>query len=203
MIAALNPEKLTRGAAMSSQLIRPFFYFVFPVTFWSKSWVNMQCLQSELQVHHASTQVNIKAGSLRKISQSVCSEPGAYLQVGKDGLFSTYVSLNCQTKSQHGSVVCRLKVVGNVVKGTYLWRNQDPFDSLVPEIAKVHRWPSCEVNGLILVWFHCEGKEPEWTVPEQEEITSGQWVYRGRTEHFINAHIQVGADVCETILQTF
>lgn len=81
-----------------------------------------------------------------------------------------------------------------MVKGKYLWRNRDPFDSLVPEIAKVHRWPSCEVNGLILVWFHCEGKEPEWTVPEQEEITSGEWVYRGRTEHFINAHIQVGAD---------
>eukprot|EP00066_Takifugu_rubripes_P010520 XP_003978421.1 PREDICTED: cholesterol desaturase daf-36-like [Takifugu rubripes] len=65
-----------------------------------------------------------------------------------------------------------------------------PYAEKVPEIAKLHRWPSCEVNGLILVWFHCEGKEPEWTVPEQEEITSGKWVYRGRTEHFINAHIQ-------------
>lgn len=171
------------------------FYFVFPVTFWSKSSVNMQCLQTELQVHHASTQVNIKTGSLAEIIHSVCSEPGAYLQVVKIGLFSTYISLNCQTKNQHGSIVCCLKVVGNVVKGKYLWRNRDPFDSSVPEFAKVHRWPSCEVNGLILVWFHCEGKEPEWTVPEQEEITSGKWVYRGRTEHFINAHIQVGANM--------
>lgn len=153
----------------------------------------MQCLQTEVQVHHASTQVNIKTGSLTKFIHSVCSELGAYLQVVKIGLFSTYVSLNYQTKRQHRSILCRLKVVGNVVKGKYLWRNRDPFDSLVPEIAKVHRWPSCEVNGLILVWFHSEGKEPEWTVPEQEEITSGKWVYRGRTEHFVNAHIQVGA----------
>lgn len=61
----------------------------------------------------------------------------------------------------------------------------------------VRRWPTCEVNGLILVWFHCDGKEPEWPVPEHEEIAEGKWVYRGRTEHFINAHVQVGADVCK------
>uniref|UniRef100_A0A3Q3ILA7 3-ketosteroid-9-alpha-monooxygenase oxygenase component-like C-terminal domain-containing protein n=1 Tax=Monopterus albus TaxID=43700 RepID=A0A3Q3ILA7_MONAL len=69
----------------------------------------------------------------------------------------------------------------------------------VPEIAKVHCWPSCEVNGQILVWFHCDGEAPQWTVPEQQEITKGEWVYRGRTEHFINAHIQDipenGADI--------
>lgn len=93
----LNPEMLTRGDELAAHL---GFYFFLPVTFWSKSSVNMQCLQSEQQEHHASTQVNIKTGSLRKISQSVCSEPGAYLQVGKIGLFFTYVSLNSQTKSQ-------------------------------------------------------------------------------------------------------
>lgn len=65
-----------------------------------------------------------------------------------------------------------------------------PYDS-VPEFAKVRHWTSREVNGQILVWFHCDGKDPEWTVPEQMEITKGEWVYRGRTEHFINAHIQV------------
>lgn len=62
----------------------------------------------------------------------------------------------------------------------------------VPEFVRVRRWPSCEVNQQILVWFHCDGAEPQWTVPEQEEITKGQWIYRGRTEHFINAHIEVG-----------
>lgn len=63
----------------------------------------------------------------------------------------------------------------------------------VPEFAKVRSWPSYEVNGQILIWFHCDGEDPHWTVPEQQEITSGEWVYRGRTEHFVNAHIQVGA----------
>lgn len=61
----------------------------------------------------------------------------------------------------------------------------------MPDFAKVHRWPSCEVNGQILVWFHCDGENPQWTVPEQKEITKGEWIYRGRTEHFVNAHIQV------------
>lgn len=70
----------------------------------------------------------------------------------------------------------------------------------MPDFAKVRRWPSCEVNGLILVWFHCDAKDPEWSVPEYEQITQGKWVYRGKTEHFINAHIQVGVDVCKPFL---
>ncbi|XP_042365709.1 cholesterol 7-desaturase nvd isoform X2 [Plectropomus leopardus] len=65
-----------------------------------------------------------------------------------------------------------------------------PYAEKVPEFAKVRCWPSCEVNGQILVWFHCDGEDPQWIVPEQQEITKGEWVYRGRTEHFINAHIE-------------
>jgi len=65
----------------------------------------------------------------------------------------------------------------------------------VPEFAKVRCWPSCDVNGLILVWFHCDGLEPTWEVPEQQEITRRDWVYRGRTEHYINAHIEVGVTI--------
>lgn len=66
----------------------------------------------------------------------------------------------------------------------------------VPLFAKVRCWPSCEVNRQILIWFHCDGEDPQWTVPEQQEITKGEWVYRGRTEHFISAHIEVGTYVC-------
>lgn len=65
------------------------------------------------------------------------------------------------------------------------------FICTVPEFAKVRCWPSCEINEQILVWFHCDGEEPGWMVPEQKEITNEEWVYRGRTEHFINAHIEV------------
>ncbi|RXN08595.1 cholesterol 7-desaturase-like protein [Labeo rohita] len=70
-----------------------------------------------------------------------------------------------------------------------------PYADKVPEFAKVRCWPSCEINGQVLVWFHCDGLEPSWRVPEQSEITRGEWVYRGRTEHFINAHIEVGPGV--------
>ena len=48
-----------------------------------------------------------------------------------------------------------------------------------------------EVNGFIYLWHHAEGVEPTWKVPELEQITKKQWAYRGRTEHHINAHIEV------------
>ncbi|KAJ3605044.1 hypothetical protein NHX12_027095 [Muraenolepis orangiensis] len=91
------------------------------------------------------------------------------------------------------------RVVGNCIECPFhgwQFRGEDgkcvkiPYAVKVPEFAKVRRWPSCDINGQILVWFHCEGLEPTWKVPEQEEITRGDWVYRGRTEHFINAHIE-------------
>ncbi|XP_023816724.1 cholesterol 7-desaturase-like isoform X2 [Oryzias latipes] len=66
-----------------------------------------------------------------------------------------------------------------------------PYSKKVPESAKVRSWISCELNNQILVWFHCDGEEPTWIVPEQEEISNGSLVYRGRVEHFISAHIQV------------
>ncbi|XP_068191331.1 cholesterol 7-desaturase nvd isoform X1 [Antennarius striatus] len=65
-----------------------------------------------------------------------------------------------------------------------------PYAEKVPDFAKVRCWPSCEVNGQILIWYHCDGEDPQWTVPERQEITKGEWVFRGRTEHFVNAHIQ-------------
>lgn len=45
---------------------------------------------------------------------------------------------------------------------------------------------------MLLVWYHCEGLAPTWAVPEQREISTKEWVFRGQTEHFIDAHIQVG-----------
>ena len=48
---------------------------------------------------------------------------------------------------------------------------------------------------MLLVWYHCEGVSPTWAVPEQREITTKEWVFRGQTEHFVDAHIQVGSPV--------
>lgn len=62
---------------------------------------------------------------------------------------------------------------------------------IVPDIAKVKSYISDEANGYIYFWYHAEDAAPTWTVPRIEEIQSGDWVYRGRTEHYINCHIEV------------
>nr|XP_032628776.1 cholesterol 7-desaturase-like [Chelonoidis abingdonii] len=91
------------------------------------------------------------------------------------------------------------RVVGNCIECPFhgwQFRGEDgkcttiPYAEKVPDFAKIKTWPSCEINGMILVWYHCDGIDPVWAVPEQEEITSKEWVYRGHTEHFVNAHIQ-------------
>ena len=63
---------------------------------------------------------------------------------------------------------------------------------VVPSVAKLKSYPVRETNGFVYMWFHAEGVEPYWSPPEIEEIRTGQWTWRGRTEHVVNAHIQVG-----------
>lgn len=47
------------------------------------------------------------------------------------------------------------------------------------------------MNGILLLWYHCDGTGPTWAVPEQPQIAAKEWVFRGQTEHFVDAHIQV------------
>jgi len=62
---------------------------------------------------------------------------------------------------------------------------------LVPEAARVKSYVTLERNGFVFLWYHAEGIDPIWEPPEIEEIASGQWKYCGRSEHFVNAHIEV------------
>lgn len=66
-----------------------------------------------------------------------------------------------------------------------------PYSKTIPAIAKIKSWPCMERNESIMLWYHAEGTEPSWIPKELDEIKSGKWVYRGRTTHQINAHIQV------------
>uniref|UniRef100_A0A914RXK5 cholesterol 7-desaturase n=1 Tax=Parascaris equorum TaxID=6256 RepID=A0A914RXK5_PAREQ len=50
----------------------------------------------------------------------------------------------------------------------------------IPEQAKVSVWPVVERNRHVYVWC----------VPEIEEVASGEWAYKGRTEHEIQCHVQ-------------
>ena len=58
-------------------------------------------------------------------------------------------------------------------------------------MAKVKSYNTLELNGFVYIWYHAEGIEPTWAPPEVEEIMRGEWAYRGRTEHHVNAHIEV------------
>lgn len=66
-----------------------------------------------------------------------------------------------------------------------------PYAKKVPEFAKTKQWPTCEGNGQIMVWYHAEGSEPTWMPEIIPEISSGDWAYKGKTTHIINAHIEV------------
>ena len=65
--------------------------------------------------------------------------------------------------------------------------------------ASVDVWPVLERNKGIYVWYHCDGLDPTYEIPEIPEIDLGEWTYRGRTEHEIMCHIQEipenGADI--------
>ncbi|KAM6430857.1 cholesterol 7-desaturase nvd-like isoform 1-T1 [Liasis olivaceus] len=65
-----------------------------------------------------------------------------------------------------------------------------PYTEKVPEFAKTKVWPSCEVNDMIMVWYHCDGFSPAWQVTEQEELSLHKCVFRAKTEHFVGAHIE-------------
>ncbi|GFS09566.1 chlorophyllide a oxygenase [Elysia marginata] len=94
------------------------------------------------------------------------------------------------------------RVVGNCLEcpfHAWTFRGEDgkcvsiPYmdkSAKIPSSAKVKSHIVTELNGWIYLWHHAEGLEPNWSVPEIEEIATGQWTYRGRTEHHINCHIE-------------
>ena len=66
-----------------------------------------------------------------------------------------------------------------------------PYAKKVPDFAKTKQWPTFEANGQIMIWYHAEGIEPTWTPEVVPEIVTGEWSYKGKTVHIINAHIEV------------
>ncbi|CRK97164.1 CLUMA_CG010561, isoform A [Clunio marinus] len=59
-----------------------------------------------------------------------------------------------------------------------------PYSDSLSEIeksARIKKWKSREVNGLIFVWHHAEGEEP-WEIPVIHEIDNNEWVFHGKNE---------------------
>ncbi|XP_031569651.1 cholesterol 7-desaturase-like isoform X2 [Actinia tenebrosa] len=65
-----------------------------------------------------------------------------------------------------------------------------PYSKNIPAVAKIKSWPCLERNESIMLWYHAEGAESSWIPEDLNGIQSGKWVYRGRTTHQVNAHIQ-------------
>lgn len=45
-----------------------------------------------------------------------------------------------------------------------------------------------EINGIVCVWYHCDGVPPQWENPKLPELKDLKYV--GRTEHVVDGHIQ-------------
>nr|XP_006822277.1 PREDICTED: cholesterol desaturase daf-36-like [Saccoglossus kowalevskii] len=65
-----------------------------------------------------------------------------------------------------------------------------PYTEKVPDFAKIRSWSSLERNGMILMWYDAEGRQPHWTPPIVDEVEDGSWTFRGFAQHHINAHIE-------------
>ena len=51
-----------------------------------------------------------------------------------------------------------------------------PYSDRVHEKAKIHSWPVCERNGLIMTWYHPHGEPPKWEIPLSRELASGDYL---------------------------
>ncbi|CAP29052.2 Protein CBR-DAF-36 [Caenorhabditis briggsae] len=119
------------------------------------------------------------------ITDSYCPHIGANFNIG-----GRVVRDNCIQCPFHGWIFSA--ETGKCVEVPY-------DEGRIPEQAKVTTWPCIERNNNIYLWYHCDGVEPEWQIPEITEITEGLWKLGGRTEHELMCHIQEvpenGADI--------
>ncbi|WP_424102263.1 Rieske 2Fe-2S domain-containing protein [Moorena producens] len=66
-----------------------------------------------------------------------------------------------------------------------------PYANKIPPKAQISTWPICEVNGVIMVYYHAQGEKPTWAVPELPEYTSREWTpFRLGQSWKIRTHIQ-------------
>ncbi|HYI60442.1 MAG TPA: Rieske 2Fe-2S domain-containing protein [Acidimicrobiales bacterium] len=67
-----------------------------------------------------------------------------------------------------------------------------PYSTRTNKRARVRAYPTCEVNGKSLAWFHPDPEvEPQWHVPALPELADGEgWWGPVRTRHTVQAHTQ-------------
>jgi phenylpropionate dioxygenase-like ring-hydroxylating dioxygenase large terminal subunit len=75
------------------------------------------------------------------------------------------------------------RVEGNaIVCPFHAWRfdgcgncTEVPYAKKIPPKAHMRSWTVCEVNGLVLAWYHAEGLPPNFEIPMLAEVGSDEW----------------------------
>ena len=65
-----------------------------------------------------------------------------------------------------------------------------PYCERIPSQAQVRPWHTQEKNGMIFVWYHAEGKAPDWDFPLIEEIGHADWSEPRAVSRELPAHVQ-------------
>ncbi len=65
-----------------------------------------------------------------------------------------------------------------------------PYAKRIPPNARLRSWTTVERNGIVFVWYHAEGKEPDFEIPEFPEATSPDWSDPDRYEFTVRSHNQ-------------
>jgi nitrite reductase/ring-hydroxylating ferredoxin subunit len=65
-----------------------------------------------------------------------------------------------------------------------------PYCERIPAKARVRAWDVLERNGMVFVWYHAEGKLPEWEMPTLSEIGDADWSEPRTFEIVLEAHVQ-------------
>jgi phenylpropionate dioxygenase-like ring-hydroxylating dioxygenase large terminal subunit len=65
-----------------------------------------------------------------------------------------------------------------------------PYCDRIPPQARLRPWDVIERNGMVFVWFHSEGKPPEWDFPVLPEIGHADWSEPRFFELELHAQVQ-------------
>ncbi|XP_077509910.1 cholesterol 7-desaturase nvd 1-like [Amblyomma americanum] len=100
------------------------------------------------------------------------------------------------------------RVVGDCIECPFHgWRFQAdtgacahvPYVSTIPAFTKVKTWTCRETYGLIFVWFHADGEQPEWVLEDIAELSSGSFRQMSSFETTSYGHVQ---DIAENAADT-
>ncbi len=98
------------------------------------------------------------------------------------------------------------KVYGNLLECPFhAWRwdetgacKEIPYSKVIPPQAKrancIPSWPTREVNGMVMVWYHPDNAEPQWEPVELSEASDPAWTPFRKYEWHVYSSLENIAD---------